>query len=197
VTAQSFEDDGVETSERTREPATDSLDLDALYRSFSGELSRLIVRLAGPADAADLLHEVFLVVQRRLPEFRGDAAPKTWIYSIALRVVTARRRKQRLRRLLWLERGEPDSNAEPAAEHTPESLAEGRQATRAVHAVLDRLSERDRTLIVLFELEGLSGDAIAGMLGTTENAVWVALHRARARFREQFGVLYGHEGGAP
>jgi RNA polymerase sigma-70 factor (ECF subfamily) len=195
LTTRSIEGGGIEPDEHAREGRAAELDLAAIYRTFAGELSRFIGRLSGSAESADLLHEVFLVVQRRLPDFRGEASLKTWLYSIAVRVVVARRRKQRLRRLLWLERGE-DTHAEPVEEETPETLSEGRQATRIVHAVLDRLSERDRSLIVLFELEGLPGEEIAAVLGTSENAVWVGLHRARARFRQQFSTLYAAEGGA-
>jgi RNA polymerase sigma-70 factor (ECF subfamily) len=193
VTTKFIERDDVEASERPRGRAVPELDLATIYRTFAADLSRFIARLSGRAEAADLLHEVFLVVQRRLPEFRGDAELKTWLYAIALRVVLARRRKEQLRRLLWLERAQADAT-EPLADDTPETLAEGRQASRTVHAVLERLSERDRALIVLFELEGLPGEQIAGVLGISESAVWVGLHRARARFRGHFDALYPRQG---
>jgi RNA polymerase sigma-70 factor (ECF subfamily) len=167
-------------------------DLDAVYRAHAGELSRFIRRIWGQPDTADLLHEVFLVAQRRWSEFQGSASARTWLYAIALRVVVARRRKRRLRRVLFWERSD-EAAPDPFSEHvaTPERLLERDEATRQVHAVLEKLSERDRTLILLFELEGMPASAIADVLGTSENAVWVGLHRARARFRASFIVLYG------
>ena len=60
-----------------------------------------------------------------------------------------------------------------------------------MNRVLERLSERDRVLIVSFELEGLSASEIQDILGLSANAVWVGLHRARKRFRNVFVELYG------
>lgn len=182
-------DERERTSEGRR---TDESELDALYRAHAADVSRFIRRLWGPEDTADLLHEVFLVAQRRWDDFRGSSSARTWLYAIALRVVVARRRKRRLRQLLFLEK-RADAEPDPLAEHvaTPERLAQRDEATRQVHAVLDRLSERDRTLILLFELEGMPASAIATVAGISENAVWVGLHRARARFRAAFVALYG------
>lgn len=173
------------------------LDLEALYRSHAAELSRFIARLCGRGDdPADVLHEVFLVVQRRLAAFRPDAPVRTWLFAIAARVVVARRRKQRWRRLLWLESGTEDrERREPIDPTTPEHELEFREANQRVRAVLERLSERDRTLLVLFELEGFAARDIAEVVGASENAVWVGLSRARARFRGIFCELFGSEGG--
>jgi RNA polymerase sigma factor (sigma-70 family) len=177
--------------ERTRAEGHE-FELDAMYRAHAAAVSRFLRRIGGQFDTADLLHEVFLVAQRRHRDFRGDASGRTWLYAIALRVVVARRRKRRLRRLLFWERGE-ESAPDPLSEHvaTPERLLERDEASRQVHAVLEKLSERDRSLILLFELEGMPAGAIAEVVGTSENAVWVGLHRARVRFRTAFLELYG------
>ncbi|HEX6278129.1 MAG TPA: sigma-70 region 4 domain-containing protein, partial [Polyangiaceae bacterium] len=66
-----------------------------------------------------------------------------------------------------------------------------KHATEVVTRVLARLPERDRTLIVCFELEGLSAAEIQTIVGLSPNGVWVALHRARKRFRTIFVDLYG------
>ena len=58
-------------------------DLDAIYRAHAGTVARWAAKLAGPGnDVEDLVHEVFLVARRRLPEFRGDAKVTTWLYRI-------------------------------------------------------------------------------------------------------------------
>jgi RNA polymerase sigma-70 factor (ECF subfamily) len=169
-------------------------ELDALYRAHAGEVSRFIGRLWGQADTADLLHDVFLVAQRKWHEFRGTASARTWLYAIALRVVVAQRRKHRLRRILFWERSS-ESEPDPLSDHaaTPERLLQRDEATRQVYAVLEKLSERDRTRILLFELEGMPASAIAEVVGASENSVWVGLHRARARFRDAFVAVYGAE----
>lgn len=173
-----------------------ALELSAIYREHSALVSKWVRRLCGPGgagggDAAveDLLHEVFLVVQRRLASFRGEAALTTWLYAITVHVVTARRRKERWRRLLW-------RRAEPEMQDDAEATRQGGEFERAesarmVYEVLQELRERDRTLLILFELEHLPGAEIAKILDMPEGAVWVALSRARARFRTVFDKRWG------
>jgi len=172
-------------------PATEDFDLDTAYRLHAPDVSRFIRRLSGHDDAADLLHEVFAVAQRRSADFRGDASVRTWLYAISVRVVSGWRRKQRLRRLFFLEPKHDEAVPEPIDPATPFSIVASKHAVRAVNRVLERLSERDRTLILLFELEGQSAAEIEVVLGLTPNGVWVALHRARARFRKIFVDLHG------
>jgi RNA polymerase sigma-70 factor, ECF subfamily len=171
-----------------------ALELELIYREHSAVVSKWVRRLWGTGrgaaamDEEDLLHEVFLVVQRRIPTFRGDAALTTWLYSITVLVVNARRKKARWRNLLW-RRAEPELLPEPVP---PASAELGRaEASRVVYAVLDDLRERDRTLLILFELERLPGTEIAAILGMSEANLWVALSRARARFKRAFERRYG------
>jgi DNA-directed RNA polymerase specialized sigma24 family protein len=65
-----------------------------------------------------------------------------------------------------------------------------------VYQVLEAMSERDRTLLILFELEGLSGERIAEVLSISEDNVWVSLHRARIRFRKVYSKRFARELGA-
>jgi len=167
-----------------------ALGLDAVYRRHGEAVSRWVKRLWGPRDAQDLLQEVFLVVQRRLPEFRGESALTTWLYSITVRVVVDRRKKEKWRRLLW-RRAEGDLQAERPPVETPLGTVLREQATRSVYSILDDMSERDRTLLILFELEGLSARRIASILETSESNVWVGLHRAREKFRAAYLKRFG------
>src|SRR5688500_609647 len=55
-----------------------------IYRAHSGKLYGLILRMVGnPADAEDLLQEVFLAAHRKLEGFRGESALGTWLYRLA------------------------------------------------------------------------------------------------------------------
>jgi RNA polymerase sigma-70 factor (ECF subfamily) len=167
--------------------------LDAVYREHAELVSRWILRLDPRADAEDLLHDVFLVVRRRLPGFRGDSALTTWLYAITLRVVIGQRRKRRVRLLLFghFERGEVDRPS-----RTPESDATRAEASRVLYALLDELSERDRALLIAFELEGLSGRELAEVAGVAEGNVWTLLRRARMRLRRAYVRRFGElEGG--
>ena len=131
------------------------------------------------------------MVQRRLEGFRAEAALTTWLYSITVLVVNGRRQKERWRRLLW-RRAEPELSLlhDPTSPATQEDF-DAAEASRQVYAVLDELSERDRTLMILFELERLPGSEIASIVGLSERNVWVGLSRARARFKKVFERRFG------
>jgi RNA polymerase sigma-70 factor (ECF subfamily) len=184
----------LEQVEGLAEPASPEhqLDLATVYRRHGAEVSRWVKRLWGRSDAEDVLHEVFLVVQRRLGEFRHRSSIKTWLYAITIRVVSHRRRKERLRRLLFLQVA-PALDVQQAPVETPLGGALKQQAARIVYAVLDELSERDRTLLILFEIEGMPVSQIMDVLAISEDNVWVSLHRARARFRKIYSRRFGRE----
>jgi RNA polymerase sigma-70 factor (ECF subfamily) len=171
----------------------ESLDLDRVYREHAAAVSRWLRRLTGNSDASDALQEVFEVVQQRLPSFRGDAQLSTWLYAITVRVVSARRRKARLRRLLFA-RAQVQFNLELEPAESPAENLMRRQATHIVYTVLEQLRERDRTLLILFELEGMPIAEIAAILRLSENNVAVGLHRARERFRARFQRQFPNEG---
>jgi RNA polymerase sigma-70 factor, ECF subfamily len=159
-------------------------ELGALYRAYGEQVSRWATRLLGPmGDAEDVVQEVFLVVQRKLDGFRGEAKISTWLYGITVRTVQDRRRKLRWSR--WLPLG-PDDERQPHASGTPLQTLESQRAAALTYTLLDKLNDRDRTALILFELEGLTGEQIAAITGDSLSATWVRLHRARARFREAY-----------
>jgi RNA polymerase sigma-70 factor (ECF subfamily) len=165
------------------QPEAAAPSLDGLYRAHAGKIARWAAHLGGPRlDVEDAVHEVFLVVGKRLSEFRGDAKVTTWLYRITERVVRGGRRRERLRR--WLDlvrRGDVEESLSPPRPSPIEEL-ERRQSREAVYRILDRLAEKYRRVLVLFELEELSGEEIAALTGIKLATVWVHLHRARALF---------------
>src|SRR5262249_28672704 len=138
--------------------------------------------------------EVFLVVQRRLPEWRGDAKITSWLYRITERVVLRQRRKQRARR--WLRGLAGDFAGDlPADRLSPVEELQRQQTARAVGRALEALDRDLRTALILFEVEGLTGAEIADLTGTKVATVWVRLHRARARLLARLRDL-GERGAA-
>lgn len=177
----------VEAEAADREPLT----LAAIYRRHADDVATWARRLGGPSlDAEDVVHEVFLVVQRRLPEWRGEAKVTTWLYEITFRVVSGRR-KRWLRRAWWTrhldDAAEADAAARVAAEQ-PDALdlLERREASAALYQILDQIGETYREVIILFELEGKSGEEIAALTGASLANVWIRLHRARKKMMERF-----------
>ena len=158
--------------------------IDAIYDRYAPQVERWARRLAGPQfDAEDLLHDIFLVVMRRRHEFRGEAKITTWLFRITQQVVRWRRRNDAIRRWLWGRHGQDSIDAR-ASVPTPIEEIERSEQNRRLYAALDHLPEKYRTTLVLFALEGLSGEQIAELTDCEVNAVWVRLHRARAKLAD-------------
>jgi RNA polymerase sigma-70 factor (ECF subfamily) len=150
---------------------------DAIYEAEFDYVYRVLTRLVGASEAEDLVQEVFLVVHRRLPEYRGDARITTWLFRIAYHVAGAHVRRERLRRrflgLLGIEakiRAQLANNAEDLAE------------VEAVRLALQRLSFEKRSALVLHEVEGWSCEEIAESVGVPVGTVHTRLHHARRDF---------------
>jgi RNA polymerase sigma-70 factor (ECF subfamily) len=84
-------DAGPESEDEVRH-VEDGFDLDRVYRAQASDVSRWLRQLSRREDVSDLLHEVFVVAQRKSADFRGDASSRTWLYAIAVRVVAGFRR---------------------------------------------------------------------------------------------------------
>jgi RNA polymerase sigma-70 factor (ECF subfamily) len=167
---------------QAHELAAPAPELTSLFREHAAQVERWVTRLGGPGiDAEDVVQEVFLVVQRRLSEWRSEAKVTTWLYRITERVVHRQRRKQRMSR--WLRGLAGDFTEQiPTERLTPVDELERKQASRIVYTALDGLERKQRAVVALFEIDGLSGEEIAALTGTKVATVWVQLHRGRARF---------------
>lgn len=147
--------------------------LAALYRRHSAGAFTLALRLTGDRDRAnDVVQDAFLRAFDRLASYRGDAPFGAWLRRIVANVVIdAARRDAR-----WSD-AEPDLDMFAAPER---DLAARHDAL----GLLARLTPLARTVLVLYEYEGLSHREIAALLGRSE--VWskTVLSRGRARLAQ-------------
>ena len=160
--------------------------VESMYQVHAHQVARWAERLAGPGlDVEDIVHEVFVIAYARVHKFRGDSSLATWLFGITDLVVRHRRRKERWRR--WLS-GSANETAGHLASDGPDPLrvAESHQAAATVYRVLDRLSERDRQILILCEIEELSSEDASQLLGIRQGNVRLRLHRARARFTRAY-----------
>ena len=133
-----------------------------------------------PAGALDdVVQEVFIVVHRKLPEFEGRSSLRTWIAAVVRRVVAdyVRKRGNQPAADEALER-------EPAADGAPSDALERKAAVALLDELLAKMSEDQREVFLLHELEHLSGLEIAELTGSNENTVWTRLRAARRIFQE-------------
>lgn len=124
-----------------------------LFRDHAEEVWRFLKYLGvREVDLPDACQEVFLVAHRKLPEFRGASAPRTWLYGIALRVSqTWRRRKLMM----------PLADDEHSVGPNQETATERRDTQELLCWALERLPEPQREVFVLHEIEELPMPAVA------------------------------------
>jgi RNA polymerase sigma-70 factor (ECF subfamily) len=159
----------------------EAVDIDALYRAHAATVARWARRLGGPqVEADDVVQEVFLLAKRRLARWEARAKVTTWLFRATEKIARRARRRQQLRQLLQRTFGAGTT----ATAGTPLEGLEREETCRRVYTLLDRLPERQRAAVILFELEGLSTQEIADLLGAQLATVRVWIHRGRARFAE-------------
>lgn len=153
-----------------------------LLQAHQGPLRRLAASYAGAtSEQEDLLQEIALALWLALPNFRGEASEKTFLFRIAHnRCITHISRRRPVDSLDGLEIDPVDTAKSPDA-----LVADAEQSERLLHAVR-ALPVMHRQVIVL-ALEDLDYSEMANVLGISENNVGVRLNRARARLRELMG----------
>jgi RNA polymerase sigma-70 factor (ECF subfamily) len=158
---------------------------ETIYRANSGRLYGLACRMLGnPADAEDLLQEIFLAAHRKLDSFRGDSALGTWLYRLATNLCLDHLRSRAAR----------SSHVTAAIDDEPALADAGsrRLADRTVDRMdieraLAQLPEGCRTAFVLHDVEGLEHREVAEMLGIAEGTSKSQVHKARLRLRAILG----------
>jgi RNA polymerase sigma-70 factor (ECF subfamily) len=148
-----------------------------LFSRHQKDVARLVSRMLGSSgDIQDVTQEVFLQVFRSLPEFRGKSRLSTWIYRVAVNVVLMHRRAGRSRPVLASAELAPPP-ADPAP--LPDEQVEQAWRASALTRLLERLSDKKRTVFILHELQGLSPIEIAEIVGAPVLTVRTRLFYAR------------------
>jgi RNA polymerase sigma-70 factor (ECF subfamily) len=159
-------------------------DFDTIYREHFRFVWRTARRLG--VDGAwldDAVQDTFVVVHRRLSDFRGSSSVKTWLYGIVRRVVADYRRGVRRKhgKAAPLEDGgERSATADPG----PEASIEQADKVRLLHRLLAQLDDEKREVFVLAELEEMTMAEIADALGVNANTLSSRLRAARREFEE-------------
>lgn len=159
-----------------------SVDWAEIYRASYRELVRFLHRRVWDADRAqDLAQETFVRALGQEPE-----NPRAWLYRVAMNLARDEARLVvRRRRHLTLLRNEVAAGGEvPPADAETEAL----ERREGVRRALDRLSERDRDVLLLWDA-GLSYAEIAAEIGLAPSAVGTTLARARHRLVEAHTAL--------
>ncbi|OLC55851.1 MAG: hypothetical protein AUH92_01245 [Acidobacteria bacterium 13_1_40CM_4_69_4] len=179
-------DDASDASLLARAAAGEAAAFDLLVGRWKNRLFRLALRFfRRPEDAEEIAQEVFLKVYRMAASYRSDAPFEHWLLRIATNTCVDRLRERRRRREDILADITPDAGAWlDAALAGASQEAQQAEAARALAAdLLDSLPPKDRMVLVLMDLEGLSAREVAASTGSTRAAVKVRALRARRALR--------------
>jgi RNA polymerase sigma-70 factor (ECF subfamily) len=185
VTNAAVHDLDLELVERHR--VGDAQAFDEIYHRFDQMVFNLALRLSGDSEqAADLTQEIFLRVFRYIGQFRGHSSLKTWIFRVAVNHCrSCLGRKHLPMQPLAEEQADEERSGVTIADpgRGPEELAVAADEGRRVAAGLCRLSESFRVAVVLRDLEGLSYEEIAEVLGVRIGTVRSRIARGREQLR--------------
>jgi RNA polymerase sigma-70 factor (ECF subfamily) len=167
-------------------------DFQTIHASYRSRIHRFLTRLVGPSEAEDLTQEVFVRVSRAFPDFRGDAKISTWIYRIATNVATDRLRSRSFQETRSVKAISHHEGSTEDADALPDKKSPSLERQRmqeemssCVHSYINTLPENYRAVVTLSDIEGLTNQEIADVLGLTLDVVKIRLHRGRARLKEK------------
>lgn len=173
------------TAAHTSECASDApLRFSAVYREHARYVWRICRGMGvSPLHVDDVVHDVFLVVRRRLVDFDPRRSLRAWLAGITRRVVGHLRRKlaredRRLRAL-----------PEPDPVRSPHDAVQRHDAERLMQRFLDTLDADKRVAFLLLEIEGLTAKEVAEVCKTNPRTVYSRARAARQRFADYVAEL--------
>ena len=144
-------------------------------------------------DAADLTQDTFVKAFRSLSKFKRKSAFFTWLYRIGVNMTLTHLKKKRARKFFSFDQilsGEI-SNKEIASLFSKETSSIKKTLLNELHEklneALSKLSDKHRTIVVLFEIDGLSHKEIASIMKCTEGTVRSRLHYAKLQLQSLLG----------
>ena len=166
-----------------------------LVSAYSPKIYNVALKLLGdPAEAEDALQETFLNAYRSIGRFEGRSSLGTWLYRIATNASLMRLRRRReafsLDEPLELEDGELVPRQLVDWTHAPEDLLLGAEARQVMDEAIAALPDTLRATFILRDIEGLSGEETAEVLGISLAAMKSRLHRARLFLRERLSAYF-------
>ena len=157
---------------------------DDVYDTYFPFVWRCLRALGVPAGALDdAAQDVFLVVHRQLPGFRGQSSARTWLFGIARHVASNHKRWSRRKQAPL----EPLGSDAPDLARGPLEHAQDAEAAAFVAAFLARTDEKKRDLFILAVLEQMTIPEVAAALSIPINTAYTRLRAVRADFERALG----------
>ena len=159
---------------------------EALVKEYEKNVYNLALRMTGNSeDAADMAQEAFIKAYNSLTAFRGDSKFSVWLYRIVSNVcldfLRSRSRKQTVSLSSENDDGEEVDLDIADETHSPEQLLDRSLTRDAVRRGLAALPPDHREILLLREIQGLSYEEIADVLGLEAGTVKSRIFRARKK----------------
>lgn len=175
--------------------AGDSAALAGMYDRFADSLhDTAAAMLNNRDDAADVMHDVFLIAASKMDQLRDPTRLKPWLFAI-LRNEVYRRTKQR-KRTIATDFSNDDTAAASGIDMTDErgldaasEAVENTELGELVRGAARGLDERDQLVLELSVRQGLDGQDLADALGVSANQSYTLVHRMRERVEKSLGAF--------
>jgi RNA polymerase sigma-70 factor (ECF subfamily) len=157
----------------------DDLAWEAIVRRYQSRVFAVALHyMRNVDDARDMAQEIFIRIYQRLDTFQGGETFLPWMLRLARNVCIDGLRRQKAR--------PPASDVTveeaiqiPASDPTPEESSSARSSRRLLYRALNRMSESDREILLLKEIQGLKVEEVSSLLGVPVGTVKSRCNRAR------------------
>ena len=170
-----------------------------LLALYGGKVYAIALRfMANEKEAEDATQEIWLLISQKLANFRGESKLGTWIYRVAANKCLERLRVRKKERTESIEALLPQFQEDGHYVKEFEDWSERPAVKTESHLLKEELEKMIRTLpeeyrevLVLRDMEGLSGEEVSSFLGLNEATMKTRLHRARMAMREKLEKKFG------
>lgn len=188
---------GATALDRRREAEADALLVERIQSGEAQRFDDLILKYreriwsvlyhmtSNREDASDLAQDTFLKAFQSINRFQGQSSFFTWIYRIAVNNALNHLQKNKIRRFFSLEKIRDEDAASDVLQQLPDTGAGADRAAylaelqQKLNEAMQKLSIKHRTVVTLFEIDGLSHEEIAEITGTSVGTVRSRLHYAK------------------
>jgi len=182
-----------------RARAKDYLAFEELLDRYEDKVFRLAYRFTrNETEAKEVMQDTFLSVWRRLDSFKGESQFSSWVYRLTANAALMRLRAQRRHPEMsteelpsgFLDRNGPLPAIGENWAKRPDDELQSHELRDHIQAAVDALPDLYRTVFLIRDVEGLSTEETAQVLGISVPTVKTRLHRARIALRDAIGEYF-------
>jgi RNA polymerase sigma-70 factor (ECF subfamily) len=166
-----------------------------VYTQYERQVFRYAYHILGHReDADDIKQETFLRAYQAIGTFRSESSLQTWLLKICGNLCRDRIKSWDRRKVIYDSTLRDDVLGSSDAMDDPSAIVERSELTEIIFKALRGLPQAQREIIVLHEIEDLSYEEIAGILGCSRTSIKLRLFRARRSLKERVASLMSSRG---